>query len=58
MIYVCYTEGSAVNVYDGESGAFLLAVSAPYLRHTYFDPVADRPVLHGGEFSFDNGSIL
>ena len=42
LIYVCYTEGSAVNVYDSESGEFLWAVSVPYLRHTYFDLDADR----------------
>lgn len=52
LIYVCYTEGSAVNVYDGESGEFLWAVSAPYLRHTYFDLDADRLVIYGANEAY------
>lgn len=52
LIYVCYTEGSAVNVYDSESGEFLWAVSAPYLRHTYFDLDADRLVLYGADEAY------
>ncbi|MCI6770521.1 MAG: hypothetical protein MR567_00960 [Oscillospiraceae bacterium] len=52
LIYVCYTEGSAVNVYDSESGNFLWAVSVPYLRHTYFDLAADRLVIYGANEAY------
>ncbi|MGN1443589.1 MAG: hypothetical protein ACI4XE_07055 [Acutalibacteraceae bacterium] len=37
LMYVCYYEGSAVNVYDEKSGAFLWAVSVPSLRGSCFD---------------------
>ena len=52
LIYVCYTEGSAVNVYDSESGEFLWAVSVPYLRHTYFDLDADRLFIYGANEAY------
>lgn len=52
LIYVCYTEGSAVNVYDSESGEFLWAVSVPYLRHTYFDLAAGRLVIYGADEAY------
>ncbi|MGN1443590.1 MAG: hypothetical protein ACI4XE_07060 [Acutalibacteraceae bacterium] len=52
LIYVCYTEGSAVNVYDSESGEFLWAVSVPYLRHTYFNLAADRLVIYGANEAY------
>lgn len=47
MIYVCYTNGSAVNVYDETTGEFLWAVSTPYLRHSYFDLDTDRLYIYG-----------
>ena len=52
LIYVCYTEGSAVNVYDKMSGEFLWAVSVPYLRHTYFDLDADRLFIYGANEAY------
>lgn len=52
LIYVCYTEGSAVNVYDSESSEFLWAVSVPYLRHTYFDFAADRLIIYGANEAY------
>ena len=52
LIYVCYTEGSAVNVYDKMSGEFLWAVSVPYLRHTYFDFAADRLFIYGANEAY------
>ena len=52
LIYVCYTEGSAVNVYDSESSEFLWAVSVPYLRHTYFDLDADRLFIYGANEAY------
>ncbi|MGN1195825.1 MAG: hypothetical protein ACI4SB_10100 [Acutalibacteraceae bacterium] len=52
MIYVCYSESSAVNVYDGESGEFLWAVSVPYLRHSYFDLDADRLYIYGANEAY------
>lgn len=52
MIYVCYSESSAVNVYDEKSGAFLWAVSAPYLRHGYFDLDGKTLTIYGGSEAY------
>ncbi len=52
MIYVCYCESSAVNVYDENSGAFLWAVSAPYLRHSYFDLDGKTLTIYGASEAY------
>jgi len=46
-IYVCYNDGSCVNVFD-ENGKFLWAVSVPYLRNSYFEITDDNLVVYNG----------
>jgi hypothetical protein len=45
LIYVCYSAGSYVNVYR-QDGSFRWAVSAPYLRNTYFEIKDGRLILY------------
>lgn len=52
MIYVCYTESSAVNVYDSGTGTFLWALSAPYLRHSYFDLDGKTLTIYGASEAY------
>ena len=45
QLYVCYHDSSYVNVYT-ESGEFLWAVSAPYMRNPYFELQEGRLIIY------------
>ncbi len=50
-IYVCYNDGSYVNVYNSE-GEFVWAVSTPYLRNVYFEIKDRNLIIYNGSFAY------
>ncbi len=60
-IYVCYNDGSYVNVYN-ENGEFIWAVSVPYLRNSYFEIKDGHLVVYNGDEAYlynkNNGNFI